>query len=199
MSKQPEARHVGGRTHAGRRRTLGGVAIEAGHRRYRFGEHFTGLLVPVIEQSDADRLGERERQSGLGGVVAQQPVRMGDAGDRHAVLRLRIVDRVPAEHRAPRLGGDAQPAAEHLSHQLHRQHAAGPADQVDRHDRAAAHRVNVRERVGGGDPAPVIGIVHHGSEEVRGGQAPPGRRAPRRLLRRRRCQDRPARPRRAGR
>ena len=64
----------------------------------------------------------------------------------------------------------AQAAAEHLGHQLHRQHAAGPADQVDRHDRPAAHRVNVRERVGRGDPAPVVGIVDDGSEEVGGGE-----------------------------
>ena len=50
--------------------------------------------------------------------------------------------------------------------QLERQHVAGPAEQVDRDDRAATHRVDVGEGVGGGDPAPVVGVVDDGGEEV---------------------------------
>ena len=95
-------------------------------------------------------------------------------------------------HRAPGLRRDAQAAAEDLGHQLHGQDAAGPADEVDRHDRATAHGVDVRERVGGSDPAPVKGVIHDGSEEIGRGEDRKLVRAPGRLRRRRHCRDRPA-------
>ena len=52
---------------------------------------------------------------------------------------------------------------------LHGQQLARPAHQVDGHHGGAAHGVDVREGVGRGDPAPVVGAVHHGREEVRRG------------------------------
>ena len=130
---------------------------------------------------------------GFGGVVAQQPVRIGDAGDRHPVLGFRIVDGMAADHRAAGLLGHRQPTTQHLGEQLHRQHAARPADQVDRDHRTAAHRVDVGERVGGGDAAPVVGVVDDRGEEVGGGQHGEARRAPARRRRRRRRPGRPAR------
>ncbi|BDB39771.1 hypothetical protein IWGMT90018_02170 [Mycobacterium kiyosense] len=75
-----------------------------------------------------------------------------------------------ADHRAAGLGCHRQSAAQHLGHQLQRQQVPRPADQVDRDHRAAAHRIDVRQRVGRGDPAPVVGVVDDGREEVGGGQ-----------------------------
>ena len=52
-------------------------------------EHLAGGLVPRVEHPDAERLGEGQRQTGARGILAQQPVRVADAGHRHAVERLR--------------------------------------------------------------------------------------------------------------
>ena len=169
VAQQPEAGDVGGRPCTGRQGGFRRVPVELGHRGDRLGEHLAGLLVPVVQQSQADRLGQRDRQPRSGGVVAQQTVRVGHSRHRHAVLGLRVVDGVPTDHRAGRLGPHLHPATQHLGQQLHRQDAARPADQVDGDDRPSAHRVHVRQRVGRGDPAPVVGVVDDGGEEVRGG------------------------------
>src|SRR5258708_19663496 len=42
-------------------------------------------------------------------------------------------------------------------------------DDGEREDRLAAHRIDVRERVGRGDAAEVVGIVDDGREEIGGG------------------------------
>ena len=63
----------------------------------------------------------------------------------------------------------------------------GPGHEVERHERSGAHRVDVRQGVGRGDPSEVVGVVDDRGEEVGGeddGQvvARAGRRR-----RRRRC------------
>jgi len=125
--------------------------------------------VPAVEHAAAERLGERQRDPGRPGVVAQQPVGVREAGDGHAVLRLGIVDAVPPADVAAGLLRHVKTAAQHLAGDLQGQHVPGPAEQVHRHQRAPAHRVDVGERVGGRDPAPVVGVVDDGGEEV-GGQ-----------------------------
>src|SRR5699024_784432 len=74
------------------------------------------------------------------------------------------------DHRAARLGSDVAAALEDLGEELGGQFLPGPAHQVERHHGDAAHGVDVREGIGGGDPAPVVGVVDHRGEEVRGGQ-----------------------------
>src|SRR6478735_3354619 len=64
----------------------GSVPIECDHRRDRLSEHLSGLLVPVVEQTESKRLGQGQRQAGLSSVVAQQSVRVSQTGDGHAVL-----------------------------------------------------------------------------------------------------------------
>jgi hypothetical protein len=84
--------HVGGRADPGRDRGLGGVAVEPDHRRHGVLKYFAGLLLPVVEQADTDRLGQGERQPGRGGIVARQPLGVGHTGHRHAVLGFRVGD-----------------------------------------------------------------------------------------------------------
>ncbi len=127
-------------------------------------------LCRLLSSPTTDWFGERQRQARFGGVVAQQPRRVGHAGHGHAVLRFRVVDGVAADHRAARLRCHRQSAAQHLRHQLQGQQVAGPADQVDRDDRAPAHRVNVRKGVRRGDSAPVVSVVDDRCEEVRRGE-----------------------------
>ena len=70
--------------------------LRRGHRGDRLVEPLAGRLVPVVEDAEPERLGQGERGAGRGGVVAQQAVGVGEAGDGEAVLRLRVVDAVPA-------------------------------------------------------------------------------------------------------
>jgi hypothetical protein len=122
--------------------------------------------VAVVEHSDAQRLGQADGQPRPRRVVAQDPLRVHQPGDRQPVLGLRIVNAVTAGHRRACSNPDVEPAAQNLRQELHRQDVAGPADEVDRHHRPTTHRVDIRERIGRSDPAPVIGVVDDGSEEV---------------------------------
>ena len=74
----------------------------------------------------------------------------------------------PPATSAPAAAHDVGSAVEHAREQLERQSLAGPRHQVQRQQRRAAHRVDVGERVGGCDAAPVIRVVDDGGEEVRG-------------------------------
>ena len=91
---------------------------------------------------------------------------IGQAGDGHAVLGFGVVDAVAARDVAARSPRHVQTAAQHLLRELQRQDVPRPAEQVDRHERLPAHRVDIGQGVGRRDPAPVVGVVHHGREEV---------------------------------
>jgi hypothetical protein len=125
--------------------------------------------VPVVEDAETERLGQRQRAAGGRPVVAQQAVGVGEAGDRQAVLGFPVVDAVPAGEVRVGLGADVGAPAQHLGRELEGDQVARPGQQVDRQQRLAAHRVDVRQRVGGGDPAPVVGVVDDRGEEVGGG------------------------------
>ena len=71
-----------------------------------------------------------------------------------------------AGHRTPGLTGNSEPTTQHIGREAHGQHVAGPAHEVHRKDRPAAHRIDVRERVGGGDAPPVVRVVDDRREEV---------------------------------
>ena len=75
----------------------------------------------------------------------------------------------------PASAADVQAAAQHLAREVERQHVARPGQQVDRDERRAAHRVHVGQRVGRGDPAPVVRVVDDRGEEVGGGHDGPPR------------------------
>ena len=170
VAQQAEARHIGRGPRPGLERGLRGVPVQSRHHLDRGGGDLAGGLHAVVQQAHPERLGQRDRQACLRGVVAQQTVRAGGAGDGHAVLGFGIVDRVPADDRHSGLLRDRETAGEHLLQQLVGQDLAGPADEVDRDHGVAAHRVDVAERVRGRDPSPVVGVVDHGGEEVRGGE-----------------------------
>ena len=173
VAQQPEAGHVGGAADAGVQRRPAGPGVERGHHVDRLREDLAGGLVPGVEHPAADRLGQADRHPGPAGVDAQQRVRVGQPGHRHAVLGLRIVDAVPARQQAARVPGRVQPAAQHLAGQLEGQRGPRPAQQVQGDQRRAPDRVHVRERVRAGDPAERVGVVHHRAEEVGGGHHRP--------------------------
>src|SRR5207244_4329640 len=85
---------------------------------------------------------------------------------RHAVLRLGVVDRVPAEDRYARLPGDGRAAFEHSGQKVERELADRPRYKVQRGQRPAPHRIDIGEGVRRGDPTPVEGVVDDGREEI---------------------------------
>ena len=66
-------------------------------------------------------------------------------------------------------GANRSAAFQNFADGLHRQFAQRHSQDRERHDRLAAHGIDIRERVGGGDPAEIAGVVHNRHEEVGGG------------------------------
>ena len=142
--------------------------LSVGHRGDRLLEALAGRLVPVVQDPETERLGQRQRRAGFSGVVAQQGVGVAEAGDSQAVLRLRVVDAVATRKMGARLEADVGASAQHLGGELERDLVPRPCQQVDREQRFATHGVDVGEGVGRGDAAPVVGVVHDRGEEVGG-------------------------------
>ena len=111
-------------------------------------------------------LGQRQGLAGLPGVGAKQAIGGRNAGHSHPVLGLGVVDAVATCDRALRLSGHSEPTAQDLGCERHGQHIAWPAHEVHREDRPPAHRVDVGERVGRSDPAPIVRVVDDRREEV---------------------------------
>ena len=125
------------------------------------------------EHADTERFREDQILPGTQPGVGQDPIGMHLAGDRHAVLRLGVVDRVPADDREPGGGGDVLPAGEELAEQFGGELVAVPADEVQREQRTATHGVDVGHAVRRGDSTPGAGVVDDRGDEVgRGHQGP---------------------------
>jgi hypothetical protein len=170
VAEQPEAGHVGGSPDTGCQRRRRSARVQGGHRRDRVLEDLAGRLVPVVEHPDPEWFRQCQRRSRRRGVVAQQPVGIGDPGDGHPVERFGGVDAVAADDGAARLLRDVEPALEDAGGELGWQHVTGPAEQVDRDDGGAAGGVDVGQGVRRSDPSEVDGVIDHRAEEVGGRQ-----------------------------
>ena len=85
--------------------------------------------------------------------VAENALRMHASGDREAELQLLVDDAVAADDDRARLVHLVLTAAQDLGEHLERQLARRKADDVQRRERLAAHRVDVGQRVRRGDLA----------------------------------------------
>ena len=107
--------------------------VQARHRLDRLGEHLAGRLVPVVETSDADRLGQAERQAGL-----PASFRSSGSGWAMPVTAIPYFGSGSSMVCPPATGSgqraDVQAAAQH-SASAPRQHVARPAEQVQRDQR----------------------------------------------------------------
>jgi amino acid efflux transporter len=144
VAEQAEPGDVGGAADPGGQRGPAGPVVELGHHGDRLVADLAGRLVPGVEHAGAERLGQRQRLARAARVDPQQRVRVGQAGDGHAVLGLGIVDAVAARDVAARRAGRVQAAAQDLGGQVRAQHLARPAEQVQRDQRLAADGVDVR-------------------------------------------------------
>ena len=169
VAEQPEAGDVGHRVRAGRARRGGCAVVERRHRRDREGEQVVvaqAALARGRDRADAERLGEDEHVARARPRVGDQLVGMHGAGDRHPVLRLGIVDRMPADDRDPGRRRDVRAAAQDLAQDVPAELLEREGDDVHRRQRHPAHRVDVRQRVRRRDPAEVVGVVDDRREEV---------------------------------
>jgi hypothetical protein len=81
-------------------------------------------------------------------------------------VRLAVVDRVTSGDERAGFTRDGLAALEHAREHRQWQLLDRPPDEVEREDRASAHRVHVGERVRRGDASPVVGVVDDRCEEV---------------------------------
>lgn len=118
------------------------------------------------DDAGAKGFGEYEGLTRLGSVVGGDVLGRGSSGYGESVLRLRIVDRVSAEHGTTGLGHYIETAFDHLCENIERNLVTRPPDELQRGERVCSHGVDVTQRVRCRDPAPVVGIVDYGREEV---------------------------------
>ena len=118
------------------------------------------------DRARAERLGEHEHVARAPAGVGEDRARVDGAGDREAVLGLGVVDRVPADDRGARLGDRVGAAAQDLAQHVRPERLQRIGDEVQRADRHAAHRVDVRQRVRGRDPPERVRVVDDRREEV---------------------------------
>jgi|GEM_PF-829487 len=114
----------------------------------------------------AQGLGEHERVAVAQAGVAQHPVRVDLAGHGQAELRLRVIDRVPAGGHVAALRRDLGRSGEHVLQHAGGQFTGVPADEVEGEQRAAAHRVHIRDGIDRGHPPPGARVIDDGRDEI---------------------------------
>ena len=103
---------------------------------------------------------------GLRTGIGHEVVRMDESGHGKPVLRLRVVDGVTAGERTAGDLEDGRAPFEHVGERAERKAISRPADDLECRDGPPAHGVHVGQRVGRGDPAPVVRLVDDRGEEV---------------------------------
>ena len=104
-----------------------------------------------------------------GGGVAFDLGRVDQTEYDEAINRFDRINRVAACNRNAGIAAYVLAAAQDHAYGFERQHIDRHADQAERHDGRAAHRVHIADGVGGGNAAKVERIVDDGHEEVGGG------------------------------
>jgi hypothetical protein len=75
---------------------------------------------------------------------------------------------VSTEHCATGVGHHIETTLDHTSENIEWNLVTGPPDELQCGERVRSHGVDITQRVRRGDPAPVVGVVHYGCEEVDG-------------------------------
>ena len=127
------------------------------------------LLQGRRKDADPERLAEDDAIADAGIGIAFDQLRMDQSEGDQAVDRLDRIDAVAAGNRDPGGAADRFAAGEDARDDLCRQHVDRHADQRQRHDRPAAHGIDVGNGVGGRDAPEVVGVVDDGHEEIGGG------------------------------
>ena len=138
VAEQAEAGDVGQRVRARRAGLLGGAGVERRHdldRRARRGpgEARPRLSAVAIVPAPSG-LVSTSTSPGAAARVGQHRARVDDARDREPVLRLRVVDRVPADDRGARRRHRVRAAAQDLAQHVRPERLQRVGDEVQRAD-----------------------------------------------------------------
>ena len=135
--------------------------------------HQRGVRQPALDRgrdgARAERLGEHERVAGAAAGVGEHVVR----GAPMPVTAIPYLGSGSSIEWPPTIGAPAAAAASAPPRRISRSTSGAErlervGDEVERGDRRRAHRVDVRQRVGGGDAAERVRVVDDRREEVDG-------------------------------
>ncbi len=115
----------------------------------------------------AQGFGEQQAVAGLRAAVLEDSFRIDQARNRVAEFGFFVADAVAADYDASGLDHFGEAAGENVLEDFEIAFF-GEANHGEGGDGASAHGVNVAERVGGGDLAEGVGVVHDGGEEIDG-------------------------------
>ena len=136
------------------------IAAGEGGRRFR-----AALAAAADEQPGAESLGQQEQVAGPRPALAQDPVGVDRPDHRQAVLRLRVADRVAAREDAAGLAHLRRGSLEDRR-EASRGSSSGNAA-IDSAKRTRPPIANMsRQRIGRGDRAVGLRVVHERREEV---------------------------------
>ncbi len=170
MSEQAKAGHVGDRVHCVLPAELRADAVELSCARQHFGVALPierSLAQGIGVDADTDRLSQDQRVTRARAGVAAQLFRPTAADDRKTVDRLRGVDRVAAGDRNAGTAARFRAAGKDVARHFDRQLAERDTEDRKREQRRPAHRVDIADRIGGGDPTKIMRVVDDGHEEIR--------------------------------
>ena len=117
------------------------------------------------QHAAAQGLGQHQHISGLSADVLENPVRVNKTGYAQAVLGFVILNGMSPGNETAGFHGFVVAPLQNLAYRCERK-AAGHTQQVHGQSGPAAHGIYVAERVGCGDLAEGIGIIHDRSEKV---------------------------------
>ncbi|MNQ67926.1 hypothetical protein D3C85_824660 [compost metagenome] len=172
VAGQAETGDVGQRMHAVERRQRDAGRVELGRVLDQLAVAGLGQLLLLErrrQHAHAQRLAQHQHVARLRVGVAPHALRVHQPHRDQPVDRLDRIDGVAARNGNAGRAAHVLPAAHDLGDDFHRQLVDRHGDQRQRHDRAPAHRVDVADRVGRGDAAELVGVVHDGHEEIGGG------------------------------
>ncbi|RMS11946.1 hypothetical protein ALP75_200600 [Pseudomonas syringae pv. actinidiae] len=171
MPEQTETGDIGHRRHAGQFAETAARRVQRAHPVTRQADVFFTqfcLLFSSGQNADAQRFGQVQHAAGLRGVVAFHVFFLHHAGDGQAEYRLRRIDGMAARQWDTGSVAHGATATDHFASHFGRQHIDWPAENGDGHQRIAAHRIDVADRIGRGDAAEVERVIDDRHEEVGG-------------------------------
>ncbi len=116
----------------------------------------------------SERLREDEEISNSCGGVGKDVPNIDEPGDREAVNRFRIANRMSADDCTANFGGFLETAAQNSRDGFWRNQILRKTHKIQRRDWPTAHGENIRERIRGGDLSVSEWIVDDGCEEIHG-------------------------------
>ena len=172
MARQAEAGDISQRMHARQCGQLRAGRVELGGG----GDHLriAGIAELALFQcrghhAHTQRLAQHQHVAWLCVGVALDVLGMHQPQRHQAVDGLDRIDGVATGNRDAGRAAYRRAAFEDAPDGLRRQHVDRHANQRQRKDRSAAHRIHIADRVGRGDAAEVVRVVDDGHEEVGGG------------------------------